>query len=228
MRALLLAQDPDESAVMALVLQRAGMALSRSVNFDAAITALPEQPADLVVLAIEGTPRLEQIRHLRGLTDVPLVIIVDNIPEGTHVALLDAGTDLVISRPFSARLLVAQLRVLARRATGLPVFTLPTLRIEDLTLDPATRSVQIGDASPKRLTHLEFRLLYTLMIHREQVVPTETLVEHVWGYAGESDRELVRGLVSRLRAKVEPDPRHPCYIVNVAGIGYTFLEQSNP
>ena len=228
MRALLLAQDPDESAVLALVLQRAGLATSRSVNFDAAITALPEQPADLVVLAIEGTPHLENIRRLRGLTDVPLVTIVDNIPEGIHVALLDAGTDLVIRRPFSARLLISQLRVLARRATGLPVFSLPTLCIEDLALDPATRSVQIGNDSPKRLTHLEFRLLYTLMIHREQMVPTETLVEHVWGYARESDRELVRGLVSRLRAKIEPDPRHPRYIVTVAGVGYTFLEQPTP
>ena len=55
-------------------------------------------------------------------------------------------------------------------------------------------------------------------------MPTETLVEHV-GVRGDGDRELVRGLVSRLRAKIEPDPRNPHYIVTVAGIGYTFLEQ---
>lgn len=225
MRALLLAQDPDESAVLSLVLQRAGLTVSRSVNLDATIAELPTQPVDFIIIAIEGTKSLDHIRHLRGQTDVPLVAVVDNVPEGTHIALLDAGTDLVITRPFSARLLISQLRVLARRATGLPIFTLPTLTVEDLTLDPATRSVQIDNASPKRLTHLEFRLLYTLMIHREQIVPTEALVEHVWGYTGDGDRDLVRGLVSRLRAKIEPDPRRPHYIITVPGIGYALLQQ---
>lgn len=225
MRALLLAQDPDESAVLSLALQRAGLTVTRSVNLDATITALPTQPVDFVLIAIEGAKSLDYVRHLRGQTDVPLTVIIDDISEGTHVALLDAGTDLVVKRPFSARLLISQLRVLARRATGLPIFTLPTLSVEDLTLDPATRSAQIGNASPKRLTHLEFRLLYTLMIHREQIVPTEALVEHVWGYTGDGDRELVRGLVSRLRAKLEPDPRCPHYVVTVPGIGYALLQQ---
>ena len=67
---------------------------------------------------------------------------------------------------------------------------------------------------------------HTLMIHREQVVPTETLVEHVWGYDGEGDRELVRGLVSRLRAKIEPNPRYPHYVITVPGVGYALLRSS--
>jgi DNA-binding response OmpR family regulator len=72
------------------------------------------------------------------------------------------------------------------------------------------------------LTHLEFRLLYTLMTHAGQVIPTERIVENVWGYDGEGNRELVRGLVQRLRSKVEPDPRQPVYILTEAGIGYYF------
>jgi DNA-binding response OmpR family regulator len=136
--------------------------------------------------------------------------------------LLENGADLVVVRPFSARLLIAQIRALLRRIGGVPVFSLPTLSLSGLTLDPATRTVQVEGQSPRRLTHLEFRLLYTLMIHCGQVLPTDTIVERVWGYSGEGDRDLVRGLISRLRAKVEVDPHNPHYILTVPGIGYSF------
>lgn len=226
MRALLLTHDRDESAVLSLALQRAGLTVVRSVKFDAAIEGWAMQPADFAVLATEGDAPLEYLRRLRGQTNVPVVVIVDAVAEATHVALLDAGADLVLTRPFSTRLLIAQLRALSRRAAGLPLHTIPTLEAPGFVLDPATRSVQIGHAPPKRLTHLEFRLLYTLMIHRDQIVPTETLVEHVWGYAGNGDRELVRGLVSRLRAKIEPNPRTPRFIITEPGVGYYFKSHS--
>ncbi|MBN1872860.1 MAG: response regulator transcription factor [Anaerolineae bacterium] len=226
MQGLLLVQDPDEAAVLTLALQRVGLTISRSVNFDGAIDTIPRKPVDLIVFAIEagipGASSLARVRRLRGQTAVPLVMIVDLISEGEHIALLDAGADLVVIRPFSTRLLMAQLRILVRRAKGVPLFTIPTMSMGTVTLDPGTRAVQLGDAPPKRLTHLEFRLLYTLMINAEHVVPTERLVEHIWGYDGEGDRDLVRGLVRRLRAKIEPDSRHPRYILTESGIGYVF------
>ena len=140
-----------------------------------------------------------------------------------HYALLDAGTDIVIQRPFSARLLVSQMRALLRRSGGVPLVALPALSLSGLTLDPATHSVCLQDLPPRRLTHLEFRLLYTLMVHRGQVLPTDIIVQRVWGYAEESgSRELVRGLISRLRSKVEPDPRLPRFIRTFPGVGYSF------
>ena len=60
------------------------------------------------------------------------------------------------------------------------------------------------------------------MTHVGQIIPTEQIVENVWGYAGEGNRELVRGLVQRLRSKVETDPRQPQYIITEVGIGYSF------
>jgi len=111
-----------------------------------------------------------------------------------------------------------------RRAGSVPLFSLPTLNIAGLTLDPATRTVKVSDRPSKRLTHLEFRLLYTLMVHRGQILPADTIVERVWGYSGRGDRDLVRGLISRLRSKVEGDPRNPSYILTVPGVGYSFCE----
>ena len=109
-----------------------------------------------------------------------------------------------------------------RRAGTVPLFSLPTLSQAGLTLDAAARTVQVTGRPPRRLTHLEFRLLYTLMSHRGQILPSDMIVERVWGYSGEGDRDLVRGLVSRLRAKVEAEPRNPLYIHTVPGVGYSF------
>lgn len=225
MRALLISQDPDEAAILSLILQRAGMTVNRSTDLEHALQNQPESPADLIVLAVPAGSPLAQVRMIRAQTEIPLLLIGEHIEEGLHALLLESGADLVILRPFGARLLISQIRALLRRAAGLPFFTLPTLSVADLTLDPATRTVQVGPQGPKRLTHLEFRLLYALMIHRSQVLPAEVLVEQVWGYTGEGERELVRGLIRRLRAKVEPDPSHPRFILTIPGVGYTFDPQ---
>jgi DNA-binding response OmpR family regulator len=222
MYALLVADDSDETALLSLVLQRAGLACTTSGNLERAMQTWFERPADLVMISLQEPTPLEQVRRIRAESEVPLVLIVDQITERLHYSLLEAGADLVLSRSYSDRLLVVQVRSLLRRAGGVPVFSLPTLSIAGLSLDPATRTVEVTDRPSMRLTHLEFRLLYTLMIHRGQVLPPDTIVEKVWGYSGEGDRELVRGLVSRLRSKVEVEPSKPRYIVTVPGLGYTF------
>jgi len=220
MYALLLAQDADEKAVLSVVLQRAGLAVTSASDLDRAMQTWPERPADLVLLALQGGDPLAGVHRVRGETTVPVIAIVNEVVEDFHCRLLESGADLVVARPFSARLLIAQVRALLRRAGSVPLFSLPTLSIEGLTLDPVTRTVQIVGQRSRRLTHLEFRLLYTLMMHRGQILPTEIIVEQVWGYSGRGDKELVRGLVRRLRTKIEPDPRHPQYILTLPGVGY--------
>ena len=221
MYALLLAQNADETAVLSLVLQRAGLTVTTANDLERALQAWPEQPADLIVLALAGEA-LAHVRRIRSETEVPVVVLAGQIEEDAHAELLEAGADLVIPRPFSARLLITQVRVVLRRAGGVQLFSLPTLSLAGLTLDPSTRTVQVAGQPPNRLTHLEFRLLYTLMIHRGQIIPTENIAERVWGYGGQSYKELVRGLISRLRAKVEPEQQNPRYILTVPGVGYSF------
>lgn len=224
MYALLVAQDADESAVLSLVLQRAGLAVTTARDLERAMQSWPERPADLILSAILDVEPLAQVRRVRVQSEVPLIVVVDPVAEEGHSALLEAGADLVVPRPFSARLLISQVRALLRRAGSVPLFSLPTLSLAGLTLDPATRTVEVVGRPPQRLTHLEFRLLYTLMVHRGQVLPAETIVERVWGYSDRGDRDLVRGLISRLRAKVEKDPKNPRYILNIPGVGYSFRE----
>ncbi len=221
MYALLLARNPDERAVLALVLQRAGLAVTVGNDLGRALRVWLERPADLILWALDQDAPAD-LRRIRTETTVPVIVVTDRLDEAFHYELLEVGADLVMPRPFSARLLIAQVRALLRRAGGIPLANLPSMSLLDLTLDPASRTVTVAGQTPRRLTHLEFRLLYTLMTHRDQVLPTETIVEHVWGYSGAGDKDLVRGLVRRLRTKVEPDPSKPRYVVTVPGLGYAF------
>ena len=221
MYAMLVAENADERAVLSLVLQRAGLAVTTAHDLERAMKTWLDRPADLIMLALGEDP-LANVRRTRTETPVALVVVVNPIEEGFHFSLLNAGADLVISRPFSARLLIAQVQALMRRAGTVPLFSLPTLNQSGLALDAANRTVEVAGYRSRRLTHLEFRLLYTLMTHRGQVLPAEVIVERVWGYSGRGDKELVRGLVSRLRSKVEPEPRSPRYIRTVPGVGYSF------
>ena len=222
MYAHLLVQDHEERAILSLVLQRAGLAVTSAGDLERAMSSWPERPSDLILVALAQVDPLTTIRRIRRETSVPTVLVVDPIDEATHYQLLELGADRIVQRPYSSKLLIAQARVLLRRAGSVPLFSLPTLTVAGLSLDPSSRTVQVTDHPPKRLTHLEFRLLYTLMIHGGQVLSTETIVEQVWGYDGRGDKELVRGLVRRLRQKIEPEPHQPQYILTVSGVGYSF------
>lgn len=224
MYAMLLAHNADDKALLSLALQRAGLAVTTANDLERAMQSWLDRPADLVLLSLALEP-MAQVRRVRAETEVPLVIITDHQPEKVHYDLLEAGADLVVYRPFSASLLIAQVRALLRRGGNVPISTLPALNLPDLTLDPAARTVTVTGRPPRRLTHLEFRLLETLWTNQGQILPTETIVERVWGYSGQGDKDLVRGLVSRLRSKVELDPRTPCYIVTAPGVGYSFDPQ---
>ena len=207
-----------------VVLQRAGLTVTTASELERAMQSWTQRPADLILVALEGQDPAEAIRRIRTETDAPVVMVLGALTEAEHRTVLDQGADLVIFRPFSSRLLITQVRALMRRAGGVQMFSLPNLRMAGLTLDPATRSVEVAGQPRKRLTHLEFRLLYTLMIHRGQVMTPDIIVERVWGYSGKGDRDLVRGLVRRLRAKVEPDPASPRFVVTEPRVGYVFVD----
>lgn len=227
MQAMLVATDADEAAILSLVLKRTGLAVTTAPTLGLAMQKWVEHPADLIVLALREPDPQEQVWQVRTQAVAPLAMVVSPLDEDLHCTLLENGADLVVPRPFSARLLIAQLRVLLRRAAGMALPGLPRLSVAGLALDPANRTVTVENRPPRRLTHLEFRLLYTLMLHRGQVLPAETIVDQVWGYANPGDRELVRGLISRLRAKVEHNPRKPRYILTVPGVGYLFQAEED-
>jgi DNA-binding response OmpR family regulator len=223
MQAFIVAHDNDEREILTFVLRHSGLAVSPGSDLQRILTNWSELPADLIVLAAgDGPAASEAITAVRSVTEVPLLVLTDPINEDRFCGLLRAGADLVLARPVSPRVLAEYARVILKRAGAVPAFMLPRLDLEEIALDPATRTVLVTGREARRLTQLEFRLLYVLMTNREQVIPTDAIVERVWGYTGEGDRDLVRGLISRLRHKIEPDPDKPRFIETISGVGYRF------
>jgi two-component system KDP operon response regulator KdpE len=226
MNALLVAQDSDEAAVLTVVLRRAGFGVRLLQELDRLIPSWKDQSSELILISLRhGYPANKlssQINALRAHSEVPIIVIGSFSDEDVQINLLDNGADLCFSRPYSVRMLIAMLRALLRRVREAPSFRPVELNVNGVVLDPVTHTVRIREAAPIHLTQLEYRLLYTFMLHPGQVIPTVNLVENVWGFNGQGGRDLVRGLVRRLRYKIENRPAEPEYIHSIPGVGYVF------
>ncbi len=228
MQAFLIAPGDDEGSVLRLLLQKGGFSVQTALNLGELASSWPEEPMDLIVISLpEFHGKLPaEIKTLRQHSALPFLLISDPLTEDQVVSLLDAGIDLLVTRPYGIREIQAKIRSLMRRTQGTSLFHQPSLSQAGVVLDPSERTVTVGSGQPVRLTHLEFRLLHTLLTNPGQIIPSDTLVEYVWGYSGEGNRDLVRGLVQRLRIKMEPEPHNPRYIINAPGIGYSFQGKS--
>jgi DNA-binding response OmpR family regulator len=222
MQVFIVASDPDERDFLSFAVKRAGMSAASSGELGRVLANWEAHPADLILFALSGGEPEDAIEEIRAVTPVALIVIIDQITEQGLCNLLGAGSDLVLARPVSSKLVGAYVGAFGRRVGAIPPFVLPQLDLDLIALDPSTRSVSVDGHEPKRLTQLEFRLLYTLMSNRGHVIPTETIVERVWGYSGEGNRDLVRGLISRLRKKIEPENAPNKFLETISGVGYRF------
>ena len=159
----------------------------------------------------------EVCRQIRAEAATPVMLLTVRSSEEDQVRGLDAGADDYLTKPFSPRTLLARVRALLRRAE----IDRPTpLTTGDLALDPERQAVSVRGAAPVRLTSLEFRLLQYLLANAGHTIPADRLTNHVWGYRGLGDKQLLKQLVHRLRQKLEQNPADPQYVVTVPGIGY--------
>jgi DNA-binding response OmpR family regulator len=220
LQAIVIARDPDEKDIIGFTLRKIGLSDSSSADLERVLEKWSDHPAELILVVVDpGADALQILKSIREVTQVGCILILEGAHEQMIADLLIEGADLVLSKPVSPKLLAAHALAIARRSTNIPNFLLPNLELKCITLDPSTRTVSTDGSEPKRLTHLEFRLLYVLMTNRGHVVPIDAIVERVWGYDGDGDRELVRGLVSRLRQKIGGEDR---FIENIPGVGYRF------
>jgi DNA-binding response OmpR family regulator len=222
MRALLIADDLEERDFLSYALRYIGLETIKVTEPVAAMTDPMENPYDVIILCVSAEEGLPIARKIRETRQTPLHLIADSLTEQLHADFLDEGVDCVLQRPVSLKLFTRYTNMLLKRSGSVPVTLLATLRADPVALDPSTRTVSVNGGEPEQLTQLEFRLLYVLMTNAAQIVPTDELVERVWGYAGDGNRDLVRGLVRRLRRKVEPTPESPQFIHNLPGVGYRF------
>lgn len=224
MRVEVFADDPAEGRIISVALKEFGLAATPVLDFTARMNTWQEDPADIIVLAWwnrEGIS-LEDVHLIRQQTQAPILVVNEPLPDTQECLLLEEGVDLLLDRPVSLRLLSNYVKVLSRISSSVPATILNKMELDAIVLDTSDRTITLKGREPVRLTHLEFRLLYLLMSNQEAVVPTEAIADRVWDYQDGGDRELVRGLVSRLRRKIEPEPDSPHFIENIPGVGYRF------
>lgn len=175
---------------------------------------------DLVVLDVmmPEMDGFETLRAIREVSTVPVIMLTVRQSEQDKIHGLDLGADDYIAKPFSPKNLLARIRAVLRRSGKQPP---ADLTFDDLTLDVDRQEVRRAGGEVIKLTPLEFRLLHYLFVNQGQVLPSDMIIEYVWGYGDSGDRSALKQLVRRLRLKIEPDPGTPRYIETVPGVGYT-------
>jgi DNA-binding response OmpR family regulator len=219
MRALIVDDDLVLADVIAFTLKREGFDVILAHDGQTALERWEREQPDVIVLDV-NIPKVDGFqvcRQIREQDDTPIILLTVRGEEDDILKGFEIGADDYVVKPFSPRQLVARTKAVLRRTGSSPPLLVRSAG--DLSLDPGRRELTIRDGEPISLTQLENRLLEYLMINIGQVLTMESIIDYVWGPQG-ADRDMLRQLIYRLRAKIEPDPSEPLYIETVPGLGY--------
>ena len=211
----------DETKVASFIkkgLEEEGYAVDIAADGEDGLALGLTRVHDLIILDIR-LPKLDGLRVLQALRQdnvtAPVLLLTVRATIEDKVLGLDAGADDYLTKPFAFQALVARLRALLRRR----VEAEPTvLRIDDLTLDPARRTVtRRGEKID--LTPREFALLDYFMRNPGRVLTRTMIAEHVWDYSFDTSTNVIDVYVNYLRKKIDTD-REPKLLHTIRGVGY--------
>ena len=188
-----------------------------------AIDAVAEYQPNLVLLDVmmPVLTGFEACQRIREFSNVPIIIVTAKGDEQDRVTGLDVGADDYIVKPYSATELLARVRAVLRRAQlSDGTFQQSTFEHGNLRVDFKRAEVYKGDEIVF-LSATEYRLLLQFIQHLGQVLTSERLLRNVWGDEYSEDKEILWVSISRLRQKLEDDPKKPQHIVTRPGLGYS-------
>jgi DNA-binding response OmpR family regulator len=227
-RILVVDDDAEIRALMEGVLARSGMTARTARSAAEADTALESFAADLVVLDLmmEGEDGLSFCRRLRMRSNVAIIMLTALAEDVDRIVGLEVGADDYLAKPFNPRELVARIKSVLRRvrepepAAGRkrnPAFAFGPFRLQ-----PDHMSLTREDGVPVHLTSGEFALLLALVERAPRVLSRDQLLDLSRGALADPFDRSIDSQISRLRSKIEADPRHPDYIKTVRNLGYAF------
>lgn len=217
MRVLVVEDDAKIASFVTRGLKQAGYAVDHAPDGDTALALLDSTAYDAAIVDVM-LPRLDGISLVRraraARRELPVLFLSAKGSVEDRVRGLQAGGDDYLTKPFAFSELLARVQALIRRATAAPEAT--RLSAGDVSLDLVTREVTCAGA-PVDLQPREFALLAFLLRHAGRPVSKTMILEHVWDYSFDPQTNVVDVVMSRLRAKIDPDHRR---IETVRGVGY--------
>lgn len=217
---LIVEDDEDTAEVVCTLLEDAGFRATSVDRGEVALDEITAQNPDLVLLdlSLPDIHGLDVLKHVRSHSFLPMIILSGVGQDSDRVIALEAGADDYMAKPFSPEELVARVRALLRRVEWTPKPE-THLRVRDLELDMPRRQASIH-GNKLHLTPIEYGILVMLMRAAGQVVGHDELLNSVWGEEYLGDFSVLRVNISRLRQKLEDNPRRPTYIVTAPAQGY--------
>jgi two-component system response regulator RegX3 len=221
---VLVVEDEDSfSDALSYMLRKEGFEVAVAVSGPDALETFERNGADLVLLdlMLPGLPGTEVCRELRSRSNVPVIMLTAKDSEVDKVVGLELGADDYVTKPFSSRELVARIRAVLRRRGDAEELAPAVLEAGPVRMDVERHIVSVGGRSVQ-LPLKEFELLEVLLRNAGRVLTRMQLIDRVWGADYVGDTKTLDVHVKRLRAKIEPSPSEPRYIVTVRGLGYKF------
>ena len=220
---LVVDDEPRYVRLMEANLVSAGYRVITASNGQEAVDAVDANRPDLVLLDVmmPGINGIEACERIRKFSTVPIVMVTARGDERDRVRGLDVGADDYIVKPYSVTELLARVRAVLRRAQFEDsTFQQSVFKHNKLSVDFARAEVYLGDTEVQ-LSATEYRLLLQFVQNQGRVMTSEELLENVWGQSYRDDKEVLWVSISRLRQKLEDNPKQPGYIVTRPGLGYT-------
>jgi two-component system KDP operon response regulator KdpE len=222
---LVVDDEPHIRRVLRIALSHASYYVTEAKDGREAIETATRERPDLILLDVNmpDMTGIEACSKLRFSFEGPIIMVTVCSSDRDKVAALRSGADDYVLKPFSIAELLARIQAALRRSTcGKP---LPTIETPELSVDLERRTVGVR-GNRVHLTPKEFEVLRVLVVQQGKAVTYGRLLQIVWGPDYGEETEKVRGVIKRLRTKIEKDPAHPRYIVTEPWFGYRFQTQS--
>jgi DNA-binding response OmpR family regulator len=227
-RALLIDDDQRLSALVSEYLSQHDFEVQVAGDGERGIAALEKSPFDVILLdlMLPGIDGLEVCRRIRGRPEtaqLPVVMLTAKGDDVDKIVGLELGADDYLAKPFNPRELLARVRAVLRRATP-GGGNHQRFRTGELEIDFDAREITVA-GKRQVLTHFEFELLACLARAAGRVLSREHLMDALKGEEFESFDRSIDVHISKLRAKLEENPKEPRYIKTVRGVGYVLVRE---
>jgi two-component system OmpR family response regulator len=233
-RILVVDDEPKIAQIVSVYLERDGYRVLRATDGREALELARSSSPSLVILDImlpevSGWDVCRELRRDPKTTDLPIIMLTARDDVADRVVGLELGADDYVVKPFEPKELVARVHAVLRRWSDRRSDPRPTAPREvlcrgEVSIDLDRHEVQRGGATID-LTPSEFQILATLAAEPGRVFSRLKLLDAIQGEAFEEYERTIDSHVKNLRRKLEPDPRHPRYVLTVFGVGYKLADE---